>query len=76
VREISCENLTDYLSDNINTWFYWNTCRDLIKDKAITFYVLQLNGEEYVYQKHYVDFINSFYGSYDIETGTGVQRKK
>ncbi len=75
VREISCENLTDYLSDNINTWFYWNTCRDLLKDKAISFNVLRINGEEYVYQKHYVDFVNSFYGTYDIETGTGVTKE-
>ena len=75
VREISCENLTDYLSNNINTWFYWNTCRDLLKDKAISFNVLRINGEEYVYQKHYVDFINSFYGTYDIETGTWVTKE-
>ena len=75
VREVNCEDLTDYLSNNINTWFYWNTCRDLIKDKAISFNVLRINGEEYTYQKHYVDFVNSFYGTYDIETGTGVTKE-
>ena len=77
VREISCDSeaLTDYLSNNINTWFYWNTCRDLLKDKAISFNVLRINGEQYTYQKHYVDFINSFYGTYDIETGTWVTKE-
>ena len=74
-REINCEDLTDYLSDNINTWFYWNTCRDFIKEKAITFNVIRLQDEGYVYQKHYVDYINSFYGVYDIETGTWVTKE-
>lgn len=76
VTTISCDGdeLTNYLSDNINTWFYWNTCRDLIKDKAISFNVIRLEGEQYIYQKHYVDFINSFYGTYDIQTGTGVTK--
>lgn len=75
-REIACDTLTDYLSNNINTWFYWNTCRDLIKDKAISFYVLRLDwDEQYIYQKHYVDFVNSFYGIYDLETGTQITKE-
>jgi len=74
VPELSCDNVTDFLSNNINTWFYWNTCRDLLKDKVITFYVVKLNGEEYVYEKHYVDYVNSFYGVYDVQTGTWITK--
>lgn len=74
-REINCETLTDYLSDNINTWFYWNTCRDFIKEKAISFNVIRLKDEQYTYQKHYVDFVNNFYGTYDLETGTWVTKE-
>lgn len=72
VSGVTCEGLTEYLQDSINTWFYWNTCRDIVKDKGISFYVIRLDGETYIYQKHYVDFEHSFSATYDIETGTGV----
>lgn len=76
VSEITCEGLTQYLSDTINTWYYWNTCRDIVKDEGISFYVLRLTGdEEYVYQKHYVDYVHGFYAVYDIETGTGIDKE-
>lgn len=75
VTDITCENITTSLESSINSWFYWNTCRDIIKEKGISFYVIKLTEEDtYVYQKHYVDYVHGFYAILDIETGTGVDK--
>jgi hypothetical protein len=66
---VSCDSLTDYISKRINTWYYWNTCRDIIKDKGIKFNVIRLEGDNYVYERHYIDFIHGFYGVYELESG-------
>jgi len=60
------------LRGRINTWFYWNTCRDITKDLGIYFNVLRLEGEKYIYERHYLDFKHNLYGVYELETGTGV----
>ena len=71
----SCAGLTDYLSNTLDSnWFYWNTCRDIIykaweeNQKAISFYVVSLQEETYTYTKHYLDFKNSLYGTYTIKS--------
>ena len=69
---MSCETLTDYLSERMTSWYYWNTCRDIVKDKGIKFNVIRLQGDDYVYERHYIDFVHGFYGVYELETGTGV----
>lgn len=59
----------------MNTWFYWNTCRDTIKDKGISYYVIRLTDKEnYVYEKHYVDYEHSLYTTYEVQSGTGVTK--
>lgn len=77
---ITCENLTEYLTENINTWFYWNTCRDIVKEKWISFYIIELKGENYIYEKHYIDFIHWFYWIQWLEkwnwlTSDGLKKK-
>jgi len=76
----SCENITEYLTDTLeNNWFYWNTCRDVIYKKweenqtAISFYVVTLEDESYNYTKHYLDFKNGLYGTYNIKSGEWVE---
>lgn len=59
--DITCDWITNYLTEKINTWYYWNTCRDIIKDKAIWFFVIRLDWDHYVYEKHYIDYINNKY---------------
>jgi hypothetical protein len=34
VSDINCGKLTDYLVEKYG-YSYWNTCRDIIKDKSI-----------------------------------------
>ena len=55
--EATCEGLTEFLQETINSWFFWNTCRDIIKDKGISFHVITLETDDtYSYKKHYIDF--------------------
>lgn len=70
--EVTCETLTDFLGERMNVWYYWNTCRDIVKEKWIKFNVIRLDGEKYIYERHYIDFVNGLYGTYELETGEGV----
>ncbi len=71
---ISCDEVTDYLTEKLSTWYFWNTCRDIVKDKWIKFNVIRLAGDEYIYERHYIDFTKWLYGTYELETGTGVDK--
>jgi hypothetical protein len=72
-EEVNCSNLTDFLVENY--WYsYWNSCRDIIKDKSIWFYVLRLKWENYYYEKHYVNYETKQYGILLLETGTWVTK--
>lgn len=66
-RDITCENVTDLLSEEMSGWYYWNTCRDIIKDKWISFFVVRLDGDNYFYEKHYIDFKYWFYWVLELE---------
>jgi len=73
IPQVSCEDITDFLWERINTWYYWNTCRDLVKDdKGIYFNVLRLDWDQYIYERHYIDFLHGLYATYELETGTWV----
>jgi len=72
LSEISCDGVTEYLTEKLNTWYYWNTCRDIVRERGIKFNVIRLSGDEYIYERHYIDFTKWFYSTYELETGTGV----
>ncbi len=66
--------VTEFLWEKLNSYYYWNTCRDLIKDKGLWFYVIRLDWEKYFYEKHYIDLVHWFYWVYELETWTGVTK--
>ncbi len=71
--DINCTNLTDFLVENY--WYsYWNSCRDITKDKSIWFYVLRLKGENYFYEKHYINYETKQYWILLLETWTWVTK--
>ncbi len=72
IKDLNCENLTKFLTKNINTWFFWNTCRDIVKDKWISFYLIELKGDNYIYEKHYIDFVHGFYWIQSLEKWNGL----
>lgn len=73
--DINCSNVTDYLTTNLWGWFYWNTCRDIIKDDGISFYVLKLDWEAYTYEKHYIDYKHGLYWVYVIKTNIEADKE-
>ena len=66
--EIQCDWVTDYLIWKIKSLFYWNTCREIVKDKWISFYVVRLDWDKYFYEKYYIDNYHSLIWNYLIET--------
>lgn len=72
ISDFSCENLTSVLADRINSWFFWNTCRPIDKQEWLTFYVISLDWDNYVYEKHYYLSYEGIYWVMEIETWTWV----
>ncbi|MBW7954627.1 hypothetical protein H3C61_02340 [Candidatus Gracilibacteria bacterium] len=70
--DITCENIDEFLKNNY-TWYYWNTCRSFGEN---IFYVnvLSLSGENYNYERLYLDILNNNFAKILIETGTGVSK--
>ena len=68
ISQLSCDTLTDFLTKRMKSWYYWNTCREIIKEKWIKFNLIRLEWDKYVYERHYVDFIHWFYWTYELET--------
>ena len=61
--------VTEFLWEKISSWYYWNTCREIIKWKLISFFVIRLDWNNYIYEKNYLDTSNWFYWIYEIEKG-------
>lgn len=75
--QINCEDsesITDYLVESYGN-VYWNTCRPIVKDKWFSFFVLRLEGAEYIYEKHYIDIVHSIYAITLVEVGEGVTKE-
>ena len=75
VTWVECEKITSVLADRINWYFYWNTCRP-IKDKEwISFYVIRLDEDKYIYEKHYYLPYQWIYWKQELETWTWVTKE-
>jgi hypothetical protein len=58
----------------MDSWFYRNTCKEIVKDKWISFYVIRLDWDDYIYEKHYIDYIHWFYWILEIEKWQNVTK--
>ena len=82
-QNISCDKnedtdkyfVTEFLWEKLSSYYYWNTCRDLVKDKGFGFYVVRIDWDNYFYEKHYIDSIHWFYWVYELETWTWVTKE-
>jgi hypothetical protein len=77
-EDINCENITDFLGNSLNTWFYWNTCRNVVSnDDGISFYVIKLSDDkkEYIYEKHYILYNKWLHGVYEIVSWISVDEE-
>jgi len=69
---LKCENLTDILKERIKWYFYWNTCRPVNEKEWISFYVIRLKWDKYIYEKdYYLDYM-WVYWVQELETWTWV----
>lgn len=70
--DLTCEKVTSMLADKINWYFYWNTCR-YIKDKEwVSFFVIRLDWDKYIYEKNYYLPYQWLYWVQELETWTWV----
>ncbi len=70
----TCEAIDDYIKETVNSWYYWNTCRPIADDDGVSYYMIRLDGDSYVYEKHYLSFTQNYHGILELETGTGVDK--
>ena len=73
--DFTCEGITDFLTERLKTWYFWNSCRDIIKERWISFQVIRISGEEYIYEKHYLDLIHGLYAVFELERWIGVDKE-
>lgn len=68
--------LTEFLQNRQNSYYYWNTCRNIIEWKWISFYLIRIDKKTgwYFYEKHYIDFVHNFYWVYEIEKWKWVDK--
>lgn len=69
---LTCETLSQELWSIIDWWFYWNTCRPVSWEEWISFYVIRLVGDNYVYEKHYFLSTKWIYWVQELENWTWV----
>lgn len=72
LSECNGDTLTEVLTDKINAWFFWNTCRPIETDEWISVFVVRLDGDEYVYEKHYYLSYEWIYWVQELERWTWV----
>lgn len=51
--DLDSDSVTNFLIENNTWWFYWNTLRPILWDKWVSFYVIRLDWDNYLYEKHY-----------------------
>ena len=68
-ESLSCESVTEYLEENTNGFYWWNTCREIQKDSGISLFFLGLDDETYTYKKMYFLPQQWLVWVYEMETG-------
>ncbi len=75
INDLSCENLSEVLSQKIHSWYYWNTCRPIKTNEWFSFFVIRLDGDKYFYEKHYYLSYEWIYWVQELETWEWVDIK-
>lgn len=72
--DLTCETITSTLADKINTWFFWNTCIPIEDEEWISFFVIKLDWDNYIYEKHYYLSYQWIYWIQELETWVWVDK--
>jgi len=70
--KLVCEKVTSVLADKLSGWFFWNTCRPIEEDEWISFFVIRLDWDDYIYEKHYYLSYSGLYWIQELEKWTWV----
>lgn len=63
--ENNSDSITKFLASKYNWYFYWNTKRQFLWEKWLSFFVVRAEKEKYFYEKHY--YIDWFYWILSLE---------
>ena len=58
--------ISEILDKNLNSAYWWNTCRPFWENKWISFFVLRLDWNNYIYEKH-IYLNNWIYWIYELD---------
>lgn len=73
-QELTCDDLTEFLTARLSSWYFWNTCRFIDGERGLKFNVLRLSGDEYIYERHYIDSTAWIYWVLELERGEGIDK--
>ncbi len=65
--DCTSENITKRAVEKSWVWTWWNTCRPIWSDSAISFFVLHIKDGAYMYSKHY--YSTTHYAIIELESG-------
>lgn len=50
---LDSESVNSFLSDRVDGWFFWNSLRPINNNEWVSFFVVRLDWDNYIYEKHY-----------------------
>lgn len=50
---LDSDSVNNFLSDRIDGWFFWNSLRPISNNEWVSFFVVRLDWDNYIYEKHY-----------------------
>ncbi len=50
---LDSDSINSFLSDTIDGWFFWNSLRPISNNEWVSFFVVRLDWDNYIYEKHY-----------------------
>lgn len=50
---LDSDSVNSFLSDRIDGWFFWNSLRPISNNEWVSFFVVRLDWDNYIYEKHY-----------------------
>ena len=74
-QELTCDDVTEFLTERLQAWYFWNTCRFISWDRWLKFNVLRLSWEEYIYERHYIDRMSSMYWILTLDRGEWIDHE-
>lgn len=73
-EDLTCDDLTEFLTDRLSAWYFWNTCRFIDWERWLKFNVLRLDWDKYIYERHYIDRQASIYAVLELEQWEWIEQ--